>query len=275
MNDAGALKPVSLTAFYTCGIRATDAAARRPVIGDAHAASLMTEDGWALARRMQGLRNPWNSVLARHWLMDRHIRAALQSDPDLRVVLLGAGLDTRAFRMPAGRWLEIDEPALIAFKEQRLPAASAPRPLERVAVDFARESLADVLRAHAEPGRALAIVEGVVMYLGQAQLEASFAALAGLAPRVELLLDQMSPVFFRRVGQSTHRRLAAFGAPFRVADQDVAGAFSAAGFREVRSHSIPLAMAELGIGPAPAWLLHSLLRWLRDGYQVVELERGG
>lgn len=204
-------------------------------------------------------------------MIEQRLRGELARDPALRVVHLGAGLDTRPFRLPGGRWIEVDEPALMAYKEARLPVAGAPNPLRRIAVDFARESLAQALAPLREQGPTLVVMEGVVMYLTQPALEASFAALAGLAPRVGVLHDPMSLTFFRRVGRQTHRRLAAHGAPLQVADQDVPAASAGAGFRELRRSSIPLAMAQLGIGTAPAWLLNSLLRWLRDGYQLVEL----
>ena len=45
-----------------------------------------------------------------------------------QVVLLGAGLDTRAWRLPlppGTRVFEVDEPALVSFKLQRLAASGA------------------------------------------------------------------------------------------------------------------------------------------------------
>ncbi|WP_225727414.1 MULTISPECIES: SAM-dependent methyltransferase [unclassified Nocardia] len=60
-------------------------------------------------------------------LVDDAVRAGIESGCR-QVVLIGAGLDTRAFRMPlpAGtRWFEIDLPELFAFKEPVLAAAGA------------------------------------------------------------------------------------------------------------------------------------------------------
>jgi methyltransferase (TIGR00027 family) len=54
-----------------------------------------------------------------------------------QVVLVGAGLDSRAFRLPwpAGlRWWEIDLPEVLAFKEQVLVAVAAVPRCERVTV---------------------------------------------------------------------------------------------------------------------------------------------
>jgi methyltransferase (TIGR00027 family) len=66
-------------------------------------------------------------------------------------VVLGAGLDSFAYRAPVARRLrvfEVDHPATQAWKRRRLAAAAIPVPdaLRFVAVDFTADSLADRLR---------------------------------------------------------------------------------------------------------------------------------
>jgi methyltransferase (TIGR00027 family) len=70
-----------------------------------------------------------------------------------QLVILGAGLDTFAYRAnlddpPLAVW-EVDYPATQAWKREMLAAAglAAPARLTFVSIDFARESLADVLAA--------------------------------------------------------------------------------------------------------------------------------
>lgn len=69
-----------------------------------------------------------------------------------QIVILGAGLDTRAFRLtlPAEvRFFEIDLPELFAFKEPVLAAAGvAPMHDRRVIVGDLRENWAELLRAN-------------------------------------------------------------------------------------------------------------------------------
>lgn len=269
------MPPVSLTAFYTCAVRARDAARLAPVVGDRFAQRLMDERGAALWERMRDLKLPALSIIARHRLIDDRLRALLAADPDLRIVLLGAGFDSRAFRLAGGRWLEVDEPAVIAHKESRLPAADAPNPLQRIAVDFATESLAQRLAPFAEPRRVVVVMEGVLLYLDGAQQQATAEALASLAPEVLLFADVMTPTFFRRAGQATHARLRELGAPFKVQSVDVPALWSRAGFEVRARHSIPAAMSRLGLARIPGVLLATLLRWLRDGYVVLELARRG
>lgn len=268
------LKPVSLTAYYTCGIRAEDARGPSPVVGDSFAERCMRPEGWELLEKMRDLRRPWASILARHRLIDDEVRARLSVDPELRVVLIGAGFDTRAFRMPGGRWTEVDEPALIALKNEVLPAADAPRPLERVAVDFGKERLAERLAPFVSGSPALVILEGVLLYLDADQQTATAQAIRSLGPTVTVLCDVMTPVMFKRVGYQTHDRLASLGAPFRTQDVDVPKVWANAGFTIVSRRSISTEARRLGLIDLPQWLLNTVLIRVRDGYAVVELRAG-
>lgn len=117
--------------------------------------------------------------------IDAAVRAACAREVP-QVVLLGAGLDARAWRMPelAGRAVfEVDHPATQRFKRARV-AGLAPlaTDLRFVAVDFTRQDLGARL---AEEGHDLArptfwVWEGVTPYL---PIEASRATLTVLAGR--------------------------------------------------------------------------------------------
>ena len=98
-----------------------------------------------------------------------------------RLVILGAGLDTRAHRL-AGLGevdvLEVDHPATQAWK--RRVAAGLPvlsRSLAYVPVDFERETLGAGLAAY-PPALTVWVWEGVIMYLTDAALRASLADIA-------------------------------------------------------------------------------------------------
>ncbi|HEX4932207.1 MAG TPA: SAM-dependent methyltransferase [Gemmatimonadaceae bacterium] len=263
---------MSLTAFYPCGVRATDAKSSEPIVGDQFAERFMDERGWKVIEAMRDLERPWNSILARHRTMDDRLRQALVRHPDLRVVIVGAGFDARAFRLPGGRWVEVDEAAVIEYKNAILPAEEAPNPLVRVPIDFAQQSLADVLAPYTDEARAVAVIEGVLLYLDRDQLSATARAVRGLAPSVTVLCDEMSPAFFARAGHVTHDRLQRFGAPFQIQHVDVPAVWRAEGFREVQRTSIPVRMAELGRSPLPRWLLETFLRSFAAGYVVAEWE---
>ena len=112
-----ALKPVSKTAYYCCGVRTLDAAAERPLCGDRLAERFMTADAWETFDLFRDLPEPNVSNVVRHRMIDDLLTDALGQRADATIILIGAGFDSRAFRLPGGRWIELDEPALIALKE--------------------------------------------------------------------------------------------------------------------------------------------------------------
>jgi O-methyltransferase involved in polyketide biosynthesis len=116
------------------------------------------------------------------------VQAEISQQRQARMVVIGAGFDTRAFRLDGGRWLEVDEPAIISHKDAILPAASAKNPLERVAIEFATESLLARLAPYRDTQRTHMIVEGVFMYLTHPQRRELLGALRELFPGLALIL---------------------------------------------------------------------------------------
>ena len=118
---------------------------------------------YSLWHRGIGLFNQFRSVE-----LDRTLAAAA---PFPQLVILGAGLDGRAWRLPglaSVRVFEVDHPDTQAWKRQQgaaLPAMA--RELRFVPVDFARDDLAQALRAagHASDQATFWLWEGVTPYL--------------------------------------------------------------------------------------------------------------
>jgi methyltransferase (TIGR00027 family) len=123
-------------------------------------------------------------MVARTRLLDDEALAAAGTGCR-QVVLLGAGLDTRAFRLgwPAGtRVLELDRPEVIAFKERVLADAS-PR-CDRVAVptDLAAPWDTALLAAGFAADRpAVWIPEGLLTYLSAAEATRLFEIVTALS----------------------------------------------------------------------------------------------
>ena len=118
-------------------------------------------------------------MVARTVAIDEAVRAAASP----QVVILGAGLDGRAWRMPELRDVtvfEVDHPD--SQREKRARAAALQRiarEVRFVPVDFTRDRLDDALAAAGhDPTRPTTWVwEGVVMYLERADIEATLAVI--------------------------------------------------------------------------------------------------
>ncbi|WP_213000229.1 class I SAM-dependent methyltransferase [Winogradskya consettensis] len=131
-----------------------------------------------------------------------------------QVVILGAGLDGRAWRMPelAGAAVfEVDQPASQQDKRDRAALLDGAGPAY-VAVDFGRDDLVEVLAAagcRADVATTW-IREGVVPYLTRPEVAATVAAAAACsAPGSRLIVNFQAPAPSMRVGQLVARALMA------------------------------------------------------------------
>jgi len=120
-----------------------------------------------------------------------------------QLVVLGAGLDSYAFRRPADqselRIFEVDHPSTQKWKTERVAALGWPIPggHEFVACDFEKTSAASALAASGFASTEPAIVSwlGVTYYLEPETVRAALADLAQLlAPGSEVILDYMLPI---------------------------------------------------------------------------------
>lgn len=265
---SAAIQPLPLTAFYCCALRARDAASASPVCGDDLAARFIDDETLARLQPALRFRGPAASNVARHRIIDDIIRNALAGNRNRRIILLGAGLDTRAFRIEGGQWWEFDDAALFALKEGKLPAYTAPNALTRLPVDFSRAELHDSLAPLAGDDEALVVLEGVSMYLPSAALEKTAAAVRAALPKASIVCDLMSPAFRERFSGRLRRELGRLGAHFAPNPTHPRLVLEAAGYRATDVVSIVGRAREAGSLRIPRWLLNSLLRELRDGYAV-------
>lgn len=118
-------------------------------------------------RRWPGART---SAVARTRLIDDWVTSVV-TDGTRQVVILGAGFDSRAWRLPALAEIpvfEVDHPATSREKRRLLAKAGlAPDRIIQVAIDFDRDSLAEALAEHGldKTRRTFVIWEGVTNYL--------------------------------------------------------------------------------------------------------------
>ncbi len=119
-------------------------------------------------------------------------------------VVLGAGLDTFAYRSPlAGQVqvFEVDHPGTQDWKRSAIEAAQlgVPRDVVYVPADLAADSLASALHAAGFNRNEPAIIAwlGVTMYLDRAAIGETLTALADCAPGTELVADYMLPQALR------------------------------------------------------------------------------
>jgi methyltransferase (TIGR00027 family) len=168
-------------------LRAALALARVPVTG-----RLLDQ---AVDRAWPGARV---SVVVRTRFIDDALKKAL-ADGLQQIVIVGAGFDTRAYRVPGAeraQIFEVDTPETLHGKRTRTDAllGRLPAHVSTVATDFEREYLDDALsRTDFRPRTpSLFIWEGVTSYLSAAAVDATLRRLATLAaPRSQLVFTYL------------------------------------------------------------------------------------
>ena len=260
--------PISRTAYYTLAVRNWDAAQPKPMCGDSLAASFMNEEAEGVWQQFKRYHRANASNAARHAIIDEHLSTVLEARPQAPVVVIGAGFDTRAFRLKGGHWIEVDEPAILTYKESRLPAARAPNRLTRVPIAFSRESLAERLALFAGWESPHVIIEGVLMYLSQSQRQELIGTLRKLFPNHFVYCDLMRKSFFQKYSRDVHEQIVGMGATFSDMSETPEKLFTEAGYPKLACTSIPLRAAQSGSLDIPAFLVKWMLGTLRNGYCI-------
>lgn len=143
-----------------------------------------------------------------------------------QVVILGAGLDGRAWRLarPGTTFFEVDHPASQQDKRDRAESLDGAPPTF-VPVDFARDVITEALEAagHRADVPTAWVWEGVVPYLTRPEVSATAAAIAARsAPGSRLIVNYQSPSLiggvFRKVVTVLFRQSGPWGGePWRSA----------------------------------------------------------
>ncbi|MFH1486161.1 MAG: SAM-dependent methyltransferase, partial [Chloroflexota bacterium] len=131
----------------------------------------------------------WGSMLCRKRYGDDRVIQAVDAGVE-QVVILGAGLDTRSYRLAAQAGIpafEVDMPANTAYKQERLRAVFGRMPdqVALVAVDFETDDLAAALATYGfrtdQP--TIFVWEGVTQYLTEGSVRKTLGFLSKAASR--------------------------------------------------------------------------------------------
>jgi methyltransferase (TIGR00027 family) len=172
------------------------------IFHDPLASRILGEDSEASAREANGdesRRRMRMFIAVRTRFAEDAIAAAVQRGVT-QIVVLGAGLDTFAYRSPFGdkvRIFEVDHPATQAWKRERLVAAqiSIPNFLTFAPVDFERQTLATGLSsAGFDPARQTFFTWlGVVPYLTEEAVWSTLTFVSGIPGGAHIVFDYADP----------------------------------------------------------------------------------
>jgi methyltransferase (TIGR00027 family) len=172
MSDA-TIYNVADTALWIAGYRAQETERDDHLFLDPLAKKLAGDRGMEMVATTPHTEAMGFAMVIRTIAIDRLVLSAIARGVDT-VINLGAGLDTRPYRMKLPstlRWIEVDFPSMIDFKNEKLKNDQPVCQLRRIACDLTNNEESKKLFATLghETGKALIITEGVVAYLTNEQ----------------------------------------------------------------------------------------------------------
>lgn len=168
--------------------RALDARAERPVLGDRTAVDAVARIDYDFGKFKIGKAEAFG-IAARGKVFDGVVRDFIARHDNCTVVHLGAGMDSRVYRLdpPAGvRWFDVDFPDVIDLRRQVYP--------ERDNTTLIGASAADLDWIDEVPNDqpTMIVAEGLTMYLEPAAGRTLFRRLVEHFPSGEVFVDAYS-----------------------------------------------------------------------------------
>ena len=236
MSVQSEMDAVARTARWVAAARARESARPDRLFNDPYALALAGPQGveWLEGADEVQAGGPRDSALyliVRTRYFDDFLLAAAREEGFRQVVLVAAGMDSRAFRLDwpeAVHLYELDQPELFAVKEALLAEAEAVSKVQRktVPVNLEDSWIAPLLEAGFDPQTpTLWLVEGLLVYLDEAAVASVFRHGSELsAPGSRLGADLGNTALLSAPGMDPwHRMLEERGCPWRSGTDDPVG----------------------------------------------------
>jgi len=241
------IRNISDTALWVAVYRARESERPDAVFNDPYARKLAGDRGEQIAQAQTfSARNSW-SFVARTWLIDHFVNQEVAAGADA-VLNLAAGLDARPYRLdlPASlRWIEVDLPPLLAYKQSILGSEKPRCRLERVAVDLADAAARRALfaRIAGESKRVLVITEGLLVYLEREMVLSLGQDLAANSAMQRWIVDLQSPGLLKMLQKKMGEQMAT--TPFKFAPPEGPDFFLKCGWRPLEVRTLMKVAAKL------------------------------
>jgi methyltransferase (TIGR00027 family) len=179
------------------------------------------------------------------------------------ILNLAAGLDTRPYRLPVPpgiRWIEVDFPDMIAYKESKLAGVQPRCSLERVALDLTDRAARQRLFARVnEQGRQVLIVtEGLLIYLSPEEVAALAEELHALPHFRHWIADTLTPELLDWLLKTHFKRFASGSVQMRFAPPGGVAYFERFGWRAGTIRKMTVESRRLKREMPRAWLYRIL-----------------
>jgi methyltransferase (TIGR00027 family) len=250
---------VAKTSLLVAAMRAAETARSESagrLFSDPHAERLAGSEGAMLLQRAIAESGDQPAIAIRTHYIDSKIMAAL-SQGIRQIVMLAAGMDSRAYRMPfpkGTKIFELDQPDVLQYKQEKLGQFEPNCERIALAVDLRQDWTQQLaLAGLSSSKRTLWLVEGLLMYLEELQVTTLLERINTLAaPQDILLCDVLS----RTLLDAPHMRnqlrfLESLGAPWKFGTNDPESWMKKFGWRAELSQPGDVAPARWPFPTAP------------------------
>ncbi|MBO9539085.1 class I SAM-dependent methyltransferase [bacterium] len=202
------IRNISDTARWAAWCRAVESERPDAHFNDHLAKRLAGDRGAAIEEAMsKGRGSTVASLVVRTVSFDKMILDRISEGGIDTVVNLAAGLDTRPHRLTLPRdlrWIEVDLPNLVSYKDACLANEPGACRIERVALDLSEaESRQKLLASIGEASNGvLVLTEGLLLYLDPAMVTELATDLAGVPGYQTWLMDLLHPAMLPFVVRS-------------------------------------------------------------------------
>ena len=264
-NPEGPIRNVSDTALWVAIYRAMESERADAIFSDPYARRLGGERGEEIVRAMpKGRAWAW-PMIVRTAVMDEIVLRCIEQEGVRNVLNLAAGLDARPFRLPLPpslSWFHIDLPEMVAYVQDGLGDAKPNCAMEFLSADLTDSSgrKAALDRAAEAGGPALAISEGLLVYLRPEQVSALARELASRDFMQWWLIDLAAPRLLKMLEKRWQPGLAAGNSAMIFAPEQGTAFFEPYGWREAEFRSTFEEALRLGRAMRGAWLWRLLSR---------------
>lgn len=242
MSSANPIRHISDTALWVAMYRAQESERPDALFRDPYARQLAGDRGMQISTALPfAQRHSW-SYTARTWLVDRVIEREIEQGAEM-VVNLAAGLDCRPYRMrlPTSlRWVEVDLPDILHYKQEVLAAERPACSLERVPLDLKDTAARRAMfrRLGVETKRALVISEGLIIYFTDDSAAELARDLSAPLSFRRWVTDLTSPALIKMLQKAIGGALAEAESPLRFAPREGPEFFVRCGWKPIETHSL-------------------------------------
>jgi len=270
------IEHISDTAYGVAIYRAIETERSDAHFHDRFARVLAGERGEQIMRINGGEKFGGWSLVVRICVIDELILRSIEQEGIDTVLNLGAGLDTRPYRLslPSSlHWIEVDFPAILNYKEQKLKNERPVCSLESVKLDLTDVASINALFAWVNTAakQVLVISEGLIVYLTSEQVALLAVALHAQANFRKWILDLPSPLVVKWTQKKYVKELTSANARQQFAPEAGADFFQLYNWKVVEFRSVLEEAHRLNREPPLNWIFRRLAPFQKEG--IVLLER--